>query len=194
VGDDQFQRLDELRRLGLSESAVRLAAGEPPIAGFDACSPPPRFLHGPPVPLGVDRFIPLWQFSGGVTGIWRRNGHLEFVEYLLDRHPGDGYQLLARSEQGLWACMLIGGVRPDETATFAQRVGFRFLDMDGFQNLYRAAQSMPEWDSIVGFRAVIERIDAESQESQPHKAEPDVAAERAATSCLERRASPRPGC
>jgi hypothetical protein len=65
-----------------------------------------------------------------------------------------------------------------DLAACAERVGFRFLDLDRFRDMHRAARAMPEWDSIEGLRGVIGRIDALSQSLRVSPAEPDAEADR----------------
>ncbi len=55
---------------------------------------------------------------------------------------------------------LAGGVPQQDLAGCAESIGFRFVELDGFQDMHRVAQHMPEWDSIEGFREVIDQIDA----------------------------------
>src|SRR5690242_19910109 len=114
-------RIAALRRLGLSEAALRLAAGELPHAGLSECCPlppeidePPFHLQGrrmyyrchrelpscdePPLPADVSWFIPMWTFRGGITGVWERGGQLAFVDYPVDA-PADGFSFIAWTEQ-----------------------------------------------------------------------------------------------
>jgi hypothetical protein len=162
--------------LGLSEAILRLAAGEDLHPGLSECSPlppqvdePPVFtMHGrrkyyqchrqlpaleePLLPADTSWFIPLWAFRGGITGIWEREGQLEFVDYSVEL-PEDGFEFIARTEQGLLAYILIGVV-DEYLPAAAKAVGFRFL------NLYSAALASGELTVEEGLKKVIAHIDA----------------------------------
>lgn len=127
------ERLDALRRLGLSGPLVRLAAGKPvhPAFGF-RCQAPPRYsYHGAGCPGGPP-LTPLWDCGDTVTAVWERDGRPEFIEFCIE---ADGeFWVLAATEQGLWATVFTALVEDrddlgaDELRDAAQVVGFRFLD------------------------------------------------------------------
>ena len=122
---DDGPRIDELRRLGLSETIIRTAAGGVVHdALWPVCLPLTRAATEPPAPSGI-RFIPLWQFAGGVTGVEVRDDGVAFADYAIDR-PQDGFVFVAGTEQGLLAYVL-SHVVDEHLAGAAEAVGFRFL-------------------------------------------------------------------
>jgi hypothetical protein len=127
-------RLNELRRLGLSEPVVRLAAGDHPHPAFRfACQGPWAAYHAAAVPDGPP-LAPLWQCSGGVTGVWVQDGRPEFIEVNIET-DSDEYEVLAHTEQGLLARLFFDLVEyeandrgDDDLPGAAAAVGFRYLD------------------------------------------------------------------
>jgi hypothetical protein len=164
----QEGRLDELRRLGISEPVVRLAGGELIHSVFDPCfvGPPDHVYRGPealaPVPDGPP-LVPLWSFSGGVQGVWEVNGSLEFVDFSVE--APDRAKVVARTEQGFlaWMFMTLHEDLFDEENEFAtlpdaaEVVGFRHYAE--WLDAYEAEEvgSYEGWDKfLAGF---VERID-----------------------------------
>jgi hypothetical protein len=102
-------RLEEMRRLGLSEPLVRLAAGEVLHEAFETCyTGPPGYVYGDwdedegffP---GGPTFVPFWSFADSVQGVWEADGGLEFID--LNVEDPDNPIMLARTEQGFLAWM-----------------------------------------------------------------------------------------
>jgi hypothetical protein len=170
-------RIATLRQLGLSEPILRLSAGEDVHPGQECGRPPEEFdaapsfaLHArrkyyqchrqlpaieePSLPADILWFIPMFTWRGGMVGVWNREGRLEFVCYCIDC-PEDGFDVLARTEQGPLAYVLVGVLNEDLPAA-AQAVGFQFLD------LWLAALSRGELPAEEGFKRVLARIEAES--------------------------------
>jgi hypothetical protein len=131
VSEDQ--RVSTLRRLGISEPVIRLSCGEDVHELFsDCCKGPPRriYYRHAEVPSGPP-FVPLWDFADGVTGLWVRDGKLEFIKY--DIEAADEFWVLAHSEQGFLAALLLWHYQADddlEWADFkepAEAIGFLYL-------------------------------------------------------------------
>ncbi|HTK75143.1 MAG TPA: hypothetical protein VL371_07770 [Gemmataceae bacterium] len=130
---EEAQRLDTLRRLGLSEALVRQSSGEPvhPLLAFRCQGPPFYSYHGAACPEGPP-LAPLWDCGGSVTGVWVRGGRLEFIEFSIEAH--EEYTILAHTEQGLWAAVFVNlyedrdDLGPDAFGDAARAVGFRYLD------------------------------------------------------------------
>jgi hypothetical protein len=131
-------RLDEMRRLRLSEPLVRLAAGEVLHPAFGTCYVgPPAYVYGsdwdeeegffPDGPL----FIPFWSFADTVQGVWERDGKLEFIDLHIE--DPDNPEILARTEQGFLAWM------------FTELYEFNWDDPEDFAQLPQAA-------AVVGYR------------------------------------------
>ena len=123
-------RLNEMRRLGLSEPVIRLSAGEIIHDLFRYEEAPYYVYHDAEVPDGPD-LIPLWDGSDMVTGVWEKDGRLEFIRFCIES-PHE-FSVLAKTEQGLLATLFIqyyeftdgeaGSLREP-----ARLIGFRFLD------------------------------------------------------------------
>jgi hypothetical protein len=132
----QAGRLDELRRLGLSDPLVRLAGGELVHPAFD-----PRFVGPPMYVYGRDEdavsvpdgpsLVPLWSFADGVQGVWEVGDALQFIDY--DIEAPDEFEIIARTEQGFLAWMFI---------TLHEHL---WDDRDDFEALAEAAE-------VVGYR------------------------------------------
>jgi hypothetical protein len=128
------QRLDVLRCLGLSEPLVRLSAGESvdPLFEYRCQGPPWYCYHGAHTPAGPP-FAPLWDCCNSVTGVWEKDGRLEFLEFSIEDRD-DEYTVLAHTEQGLWATVFADlyedrdKMVPAEFMAPARLVGFRFVD------------------------------------------------------------------
>jgi hypothetical protein len=132
----QAGRLDELRRLGLSEPLVRLAGGELIHPAFD-----PRFVGPPMYVYGRDEeevsvpdgppLVPLWSFADGVQGVWEIEDSLAFIDY--DIEAPQHFDIVACTEQGFLAWMFItlhGDLHDDHEefaalAEAAEVVGYR---------------------------------------------------------------------
>jgi hypothetical protein len=131
VAEDQ--RIAELRRLGASESLVRLASGDCVHEMFrDGSLGPPYYVyHMAGTPAGPP-LIPLWDCNDTVLGVWERADGPEFVEFSIEREDEDEYTPLARTEQGFWATQFDFyyecDIPPEELREAAAAVGFRFLD------------------------------------------------------------------
>jgi len=127
------QRLQTLRQLGLSEPLIRQALGDKlhPLFWFRCQGPPWKSYHGAVCPPGPP-LAPLWDCCDTVTGVWERDGRLEFIEFGIEWN-GD-HAVLAYTEQGLWATIfwhLYEDSDDPELEDFpraAQIVGFRFFD------------------------------------------------------------------
>lgn len=170
-------RIEFLRRLGLSEPTLRLAAGQDLHPGLCECGRlpievgrPPFRLHArriyyfcheqlpgscePVLPPQVTWFVPMWCFRGGTTGVWENEGRFEFVDYSVDC-PDDGFELISRTEQGLMAYILVG-VLEEWLEEVAEELGFRFLD------IFRTGYLRGEQYSEDRLAKVISQIDAKS--------------------------------
>jgi hypothetical protein len=159
------ERLDTLRRLGMSDPLVRLAAGEPvhPAFGFRCQAPPWYSYRGAGCPAGPP-LAPLWDCGDTVTAVWERAGRPEFIEFSIE--ADEEFWVLAASEQGLWAALFVamfededGAVEPLRGA--AESVGFRFLDrvVAGHQEA-----DLSTFDTHAAWlRALVAGIDRESR-------------------------------
>jgi hypothetical protein len=127
------QRIDSLRRLGLSEALIRQSSGDHvhPLFGFRCPGPPFYSYHGAGSPKGP-ALAPLWDCGDSVTGVWVRGVRLEFIEFSIEAH--EKHTVLARTEQGLWATVFVNlyedrhDLAPEALRDAARAVGFRFLD------------------------------------------------------------------
>ena len=127
------QRLDMLRRLGLSEALVRQSTGERlhPLFEFRCQGPPFYSYHGAGCPEGP-ALAPLWDCGDSVTGVWIRGGRVDFIEF--DIEAVAEYRVLAHTEQGLWATVFVNlyedrdDLGSEAFRDAARAVGFRFLD------------------------------------------------------------------
>ena len=125
------QRIEALRRLGASESLIRLASGDCVHPTFrDTClGPPYNVYHGAGTPDGPS-LVPLWDHGDTVVGVWERADGPEFVEFSIE--AADEVWSQARTEQGFWATRfdhLYESEVPDaKLREAAAAVGFRFLD------------------------------------------------------------------
>jgi hypothetical protein len=99
------QRLDNLRRLGLSEALIRQSGGDHvhPLLEFRCPGPPLYSYRGARSPEGPP-LVPLWDCGDSVTGVWVRDG-LEFIEFSIE--APEEHTVLARTEQGLWATVFV---------------------------------------------------------------------------------------
>ena len=127
------QRLEALRRLGLSEPLILQSAGEQqhPYFWYRCLGPPQLVYQGAGAPDGC-LLYPLWDCLDVVTAVWQPGGRLQFIEFNVQ--TPEEYAVLARSEQGLWARVFdllhddyITEQREDFVVP-AQIFGFRFLD------------------------------------------------------------------
>jgi hypothetical protein len=151
-------RLEELRRLALSETLLRLVQGEQlhPYFGWFKFGPPEHlYLYGPeedeemkklleefPEERAPDHsppgppFLPLWdQWECTSVGLWVRDGQVEFIEYFWD----GPCRVIARTEQGLFSYLFQTIIdklgQPAEKIDWPQltaaadSVGFRYLDL-----------------------------------------------------------------
>ena len=127
------QRTDNLRRLALSEALIRQSCGDHvhPLFQFRCPGPPFYSYHGAGSPGGPP-LVPLWDCGDSVTGVWVRDGRLEFIEFSIEGH--EEYTVLAHTEQGLWATVFVNlyedrdQLAPEAFRDAAGAVGFRFLD------------------------------------------------------------------
>jgi hypothetical protein len=158
---DDGPRINELRRLGLSEPVIRTAGGEVVHdALWSICLPLLPAAIEPPAPSGT-RFVPLWQFAGGITGVVAGDDEVSFADYAIDR-PQYGFEFVAGTEQGLLAYVL-SHVADEHLAGAAEAVGFRF------------PAELRMVSDIEALRSLIGRID--SRCDSVGWAEPDAAAD-----------------
>lgn len=164
------QRVATLRRLGISEPVIGLSCGENIHDLFSiSCEGPPWYVyHSAEVPGGPP-FVPLWEFAEGVTGVWVRDGRLEFIEF--DVEAPEEFWVLARSEQGFLASLLLWHYqnRDDlEWADFkqpAEAIGFRYL-----AELVAAYEQAPiaDYDSYKAFRRqFVAQLDEKCNRAEP---------------------------
>jgi hypothetical protein len=157
-------RLDTLRQLGLSDALVRLSAGERlhPLFEFRCQGPPFYSYHDAGCPEGPP-VAPLWDCGDSVTGVWVRNGRLEFIEFGIEGH-GE-YTVLAHTEQGLWATVFADvyededELGPEDLRDAARAAGFRFLDrlVDSYGSGYSTLEARRSF-----LRGLVGAIDGES--------------------------------
>jgi hypothetical protein len=140
-------RLEEMRRLGLSEPLVRLAAGEVLHPAFETCFVgPPSYVYGGWVEdeeddyfPGGPTFVPFWSFADAVQGVWEAEGGLEFIDLYIE--DPDNPKLLARTEQGFLAWV------------FTDLYEYNWDDPEDFAQL-------PEAAAVVGYRHFAEWAEA----------------------------------
>jgi hypothetical protein len=124
------QRIAELRRLGMSESLVRLASGEciHEIFRYTALGPPHYVYHLARTPDGP--LIGLLDCNDTVIGLWEQPDGPEFIKFSVE--AVNEFTKLARTEQGFWADQFDFFYECDvlikELQEAAAVVGFRFLD------------------------------------------------------------------
>lgn len=125
------RRIEELRRLGISDPVIRQSASEEVHPIFSTrCKPPFYSYHGAVCPAGPP-LVPLWDSGDTVTAVWQPDDRLEFIEFRIECR-GE-YQVLARTEQGLLANLFVNllededDVGPEQRETAATLIGFRFL-------------------------------------------------------------------
>jgi hypothetical protein len=155
----QEGRLDELRRLGISEPVVRLAAGE--LIHWCLCMlfGPPREVYGwavVPAPDGPV-VVPLLESGKHVYGVREVRGDLEFIEYhtLAPKKA----QVVARTEQGFLAWMfLIFPASDDEGSLLAAAEVIGFRHYAEWLKAYDAADAKGE-ERAEFERGFVERID-----------------------------------
>jgi hypothetical protein len=93
----------ELRALGIDDAIVALATAAVPHVAFEyRCQAvdDPKVDNGGEPPPGPP-FTTLWECNDTVTGFWRRDGGIEFIEF--DIEAPEDYHLISRSTQGLFA-------------------------------------------------------------------------------------------
>jgi hypothetical protein len=128
----QRERLEALRRLGISEAVIELAAGKNRRAAFEYECSEPYMIYGCMVVPAGDPLVPLWEDRcGGVTAVRPGQIGLEFVEFSVEA-PED-YRIVAKSEQGLLAHLFLilyeGSDAPPKEAALPQdaaSVGFQY--------------------------------------------------------------------
>jgi hypothetical protein len=100
------ERLEVLRRLGISDAVIDLAAGKNRRAIFDYyCTPPYMIYECVVVPAG-NPLVPLWEDrGGGATAVRPGETGLEFIEFSVE--APEEYRIVARTEQGLLAHLFI---------------------------------------------------------------------------------------
>ncbi len=126
-----------LRDLGVSEAMMRLASGEAVHELFwpTYLAPPGLSYHGavpPSGPMTVGRtFVPLWDQSDLVVGLWATADGLEFLE--VDIESPDEPEVIARVEQGFWVsrfdALYEGDAPIEDLRAAAAAVGFRFFEV-----------------------------------------------------------------
>jgi len=127
------QRLEALRRLGISQAVIELAAGRNRRAAFDYHCQPPYMIYGCIVVPAGDPLVPLWEDrGGGVTAVRPGETGLEFVEFSVE--TPENYRIVARTEQGLLAQLFVtvyeAAHDPPKVAALPQdaaSVGFQYL-------------------------------------------------------------------
>lgn len=158
-------RIETIQRLGLSEALVRQSSGDyvHPLFNFRCLGPPFYSYHGASSPEGPP-LAPLWDCGDSVTGVWVREGQLEFIEFSIER-PEES-TLLARTEQGLWATVFVklyedeDKLGVDDFRDAANAVGFRFLDR--LVALYGSGH--PTFEAHRAFvRSLTSEVDGESE-------------------------------
>lgn len=144
-------RIDEMRRLGLSEPLVRLASGEVLHPAISTCYVgPPAYVcggwddEGRYYPDGPT-FVPFWSFADCVQGVWEVAGQLTFLD--LHVEDPDNPAVLARTEQGFLAWM------------FTQLYEANWDDPEGLAQLREAA-------AVIGYRHFAEWAEAFDRHSE----------------------------
>jgi hypothetical protein len=162
------QRLTGLREIGVSEAVIRLSAGEVihELFGFRCRTPPFFVYHGANPPDGP-MFAPLWDCCDIATGVWEREGQLEFLEFSIEE--ADEYRVLAHTEQGLLASLFVSlyedrdDLELDDFREPARLVGFRHLEEVVAAYDRNSQASLPEHESFR--RRLIEQIDRREKRS-----------------------------
>lgn len=127
----EIQRIEELRRLGVSEPIVKLSSGELLHEVFRfACLGPPFYAYtGAWLPSGPP-LVPLWDHNDWMLAVRRQPDGLEFLRYCIEDLTD--FSRLARTEQGFWVTQfdfLYECEDPiEELREAASAVGYRFLD------------------------------------------------------------------
>lgn len=125
-------RIEELQKLGLSESLIRLSEGKIPDETFQyRCKTPFYAYHGSRLPDG-EIIVPLWDCGDFVTAVRGPTADkLEFIRFGIEYV--DEFQIIARTEQGLLAHLLVELFEdndewtPREFEVPANLVGFRYM-------------------------------------------------------------------
>ncbi len=161
----EHQRLIELRKHGLSESVIQISAGEAAHDFFEfRCKAPPYFVyHGAASPRGPI-FIPLWECCETVTGLWEREGGLEFLGFSIEA-PDEPWWL-SKTEQGMLASLFVDFYQDYDDLDIdgfrepARLIGFRYLE-----EVAAAYESLSHLDHLDNpeheffRRALVDRID-----------------------------------
>jgi hypothetical protein len=129
---NEGDRLDALRRLGLSPAVVELARGrnQGTAFWFHCAEPYMPFAEGARNPEGP-KLVPLWACGDTVTAGRERDGRLEFIEYSME--APEEYEVIAHTEQGLLATLFISmyegqqGEDEQSLAAAATSAGFRYF-------------------------------------------------------------------
>jgi hypothetical protein len=135
------QRLEALRRLGLSKPVLRQSSGKVLHPFFeDTFTRPYEIYHGAVVPVGP-ALAPIYSDNGQETGAWVRNGRLEFISFHIEDAPPGTYRVVAHTEQGMLADFFLHGLCMEEQdlsdearasraemAAAAQMIGFLYFD------------------------------------------------------------------
>jgi hypothetical protein len=127
----EVQRIDELRRLGLSESLIKLSSGEllHEVFRFTCIGPPYYAYHGAWIPNGPP-LVPLWDHNDWVLAVWKQPDGLEFLRYCIE--DSTDFRRVARTEQGFWLTqfdfLYECEITTRELGEAAAAVGYRFLD------------------------------------------------------------------
>ncbi len=126
------ERIEVLRSWGISEPLIRLSNGEVLHEEFrhNGLGPPWYVYRGSVSTPEGSPFVALWEWTEQVTGIRRRDGELEFIQYGFDQQ--DAFTVLSRTEQGFWTVRFDWLYECDATLeslrAAALIVGFRFLE------------------------------------------------------------------
>src|SRR5262245_26447411 len=152
------ERVAVLRQLGLSEPLIRLSCGEVLHEQFnDCCLGPPWYVyHGSVQTPTEPPLVVLWEWCEQVTGVWQRNGGLEFIRY--EFGWPELFEVLARTEQGFWArqfdFLYECDTSLEELRAAASVVGYRFLDRQvSARGTVEAA-----WDAVDGHGAWLDAL------------------------------------
>jgi hypothetical protein len=166
------QRIEELRRLGVSEPLIRLSSGDCVHSTFrDNCLGPPYYTYHMADPPTGPLFAPLWDHCDTVVGVWVRPDGLEFIEYDIEAEDRSEFESLARTEQGFWATrfdfIYECDVPVSEMQEAAAAVGFRFLD----RHLASRETNVARLNTYDGHRAwlreLVTEIDRKITEAEP---------------------------
>ncbi len=157
-------RLARLRELGVGEQLVEVAAGTRthPLLWYRCLAPPELcYLGGASTPSGPE-FIPLWESHDSVTGVRSSSDGREFLRF--DVEDPEQPDILAKTEQGLWATLIVDLYEDNDTAgrddfrPLADLIGFAHLDR--LLDLYEAADHKTHTSHQAFVKVVVAELDA----------------------------------